>query len=299
LLSSSLVVVCAVGALGCRTADLSGAGAKVAVARQAPADYGFKPDQCKMVAHVIGRGGGALGGAWVSNDKLVEYAMNDVRNQAAAKGANYVQTDAPDLQYSGDKNGVAATSATVSGTAFQCAGAGLAVAAAPAAGESNLPTGVAGFRLDDTAVSSESLCKNGGFTWARDGEVASCTGQPASSGVEGTTTLRLCSDKVCAISIEGKAGADEVVKSFGAMDTALTAKYGRARRSSGALKPECVGHEVACVLDGRAELSRAWVWTTRHSIDVRVVKAGDGVVGLRVSYSTPDSAKSRETGPAL
>ncbi|MFT7625178.1 MAG: hypothetical protein ACI9WU_004369 [Myxococcota bacterium] len=31
-----------------------------------------------------------MGGAWISNDKLMEYAVNDLRNKAAARAATHV-----------------------------------------------------------------------------------------------------------------------------------------------------------------------------------------------------------------
>jgi hypothetical protein len=64
----------------------------------------------------VGEGGGTLGN-FVSNDQLVEYAMNDLRNKAAAKGATYVQSDPPQL---GQGKGTT-TTATITGTAYRCA----------------------------------------------------------------------------------------------------------------------------------------------------------------------------------
>jgi hypothetical protein len=86
----------------------------------------------------VGRGGGAIGGAYVSNEKLIEYAMNDLRNQAAKKKANFVQHEAPTL---GQADGSTST-ATVSGTAYRCdqrrAGDATA-AAAPAPASASAP----------------------------------------------------------------------------------------------------------------------------------------------------------------
>ena len=71
---------------------------------------------CVSVKPIVGHGGGTFGGEFISNDDLIEYAFNDLRNQAAEAGANYVQNDPPQL---GQGDGTT-TTATVSGTAFNC-----------------------------------------------------------------------------------------------------------------------------------------------------------------------------------
>jgi hypothetical protein len=70
------------------------------------------------VDYLTGEGGGTFGGKWISNDSLIEYAMNDLRNKAADRGANYVQSDPPQL---GNGNGTT-TTVTITGTAYRCTG---------------------------------------------------------------------------------------------------------------------------------------------------------------------------------
>jgi hypothetical protein len=98
-------------ALACSTPALSPQGAHVAVTRNAP------PPSCSPVGYLVGEGGGTFGGKWISNDQLIDYAMNDLRNKAANQGANYVQSDPPQL---GNGNGTT-TTVTVTGTAYRCA----------------------------------------------------------------------------------------------------------------------------------------------------------------------------------
>jgi hypothetical protein len=102
----------------CRTADLSGGGAKVATSQSAPVDFGYVPSSCKSLGYLVGRGGGSFGGGLLTNESLVEYAMNDLRNKAAELGANYIQHDTPQLGVPGDDG--ATSTATVSGTAYFC-----------------------------------------------------------------------------------------------------------------------------------------------------------------------------------
>jgi hypothetical protein len=109
-LAALSLVMLSVFSSGCSTEDLSDAGAKVVASRNAP------PQDCEPLGFVVGHGGGTFGGAFISNNDLIEYAMNDLRNQAAERGGNYVQYDTPTM---GDGDGTT-TTATVSGTAFRC-----------------------------------------------------------------------------------------------------------------------------------------------------------------------------------
>lgn len=52
----------------------------------------------------------------VSNEDLIDYAMNDLRNKAAEMGSTHVRNDPPQLG-SGDGT---TTSATITGTAYRC-----------------------------------------------------------------------------------------------------------------------------------------------------------------------------------
>ena len=94
----------------CRTSDLTPAGAQVAASRS-PA-----PPTCRALGYLTGRGGGSFGGGMVSNESLIEYALNDLRNQAAERGANYIQHDPPTM---GSADGTTST-VTITGTAYQC-----------------------------------------------------------------------------------------------------------------------------------------------------------------------------------
>ncbi|WP_169927687.1 DUF4156 domain-containing protein [Labilithrix luteola] len=98
---------------GCSTSALSPKGAQVAATRNPPTR------DCAALKYIVGQGGGTFGGAYISNDDLVEYAMNDLRNKAADLGANYVQHDPPQL---GSGSGTT-TTVTISGTAYRCSGA--------------------------------------------------------------------------------------------------------------------------------------------------------------------------------
>ena len=109
---------CVVLLAACNTAQLSGPGAQVATSTSAPSDFGYVPSSCKGLGYLVGRGGGSFSGSFLTNESLVEYAMNDLRNKAADLGANYLQHDTPQLGVPGDDG--ATSTATVSGTAYFC-----------------------------------------------------------------------------------------------------------------------------------------------------------------------------------
>ncbi|MCB9585303.1 MAG: DUF4156 domain-containing protein [Polyangiaceae bacterium] len=108
-----LLSVAALALGGCSTASLTAEGAKVAPTRDP------LPESCQNVGLVTGKGGGTFGGGMVSNEDLIEYAMNDIRNKTAELGGTHVRTDPPQLG-SGDGT---TTSVTITGTAYKCPGA--------------------------------------------------------------------------------------------------------------------------------------------------------------------------------
>ena len=95
---------------GCSTAALSPSGSNVVPLASAPAAT------CHNLGTVIGQGGGTFGGAFIRNDSLMQYAMNDARNKAAALGATHVQMATPQL---GAGDGTT-TTATVMAVAYRC-----------------------------------------------------------------------------------------------------------------------------------------------------------------------------------
>ncbi len=106
----AIVVAASVFAFGCSTSALTPSGAKVAATRNPPSA------DCTSLKYIVGKGGGTFGGAYIANESLIEYAMNDLRNAAAKIGANYVQHDPPQMG-SGDGT---TTTVTISGTAYRC-----------------------------------------------------------------------------------------------------------------------------------------------------------------------------------
>jgi hypothetical protein len=64
----------------------------------------------------------------VSRKDLIAMAMDDLRNNAANLGANYVEPGAPEISVAGEFHGTRTSRAGVRGIAYRCEGA----AASPA-----------------------------------------------------------------------------------------------------------------------------------------------------------------------
>lgn len=107
--------------------------------------------RCKSLGNLTGKGGGASGG-YVSNESLIEYALNDLRNQAGALGATHVVYSTPSM---GGNQGTT-TSAMVMGEALRC----------EAGEEPNAPARqVASAKVNgcqyDTQCKGDRVCVNG------------------------------------------------------------------------------------------------------------------------------------------
>lgn len=110
LVGSVLIAALLTLSSGCSTEDLDDQGKTVVASRNAPAA------ECIEVGHFVGYDGGWWEGNYITNDDLIEGALNDLRNKAGDAGANYVQHDPPTF---GERDGTT-TTATVSGTGFRC-----------------------------------------------------------------------------------------------------------------------------------------------------------------------------------
>jgi opacity protein-like surface antigen len=122
-----LLKICAVSVLaatvvGCASETLQPQAAHVIVSPNAA------PKGCKYAGQVVGNQGNAFTGAWTSNRNLEEGSMNNMKNQAANLGANYVQlvnsragSTGSMSSYGGDFSGsMQETNVTNLGNAYVC-----------------------------------------------------------------------------------------------------------------------------------------------------------------------------------
>ncbi|MBF0314442.1 MAG: DUF4156 domain-containing protein [Oligoflexia bacterium] len=78
------------------------------------------PKGCKHLGEVIGKQGDFFTGGWTSNDTLVKGAMNDLKNQAAEMGGNYIQLLSSSSGHTSGKYGGSQTDVTLMGNVFKC-----------------------------------------------------------------------------------------------------------------------------------------------------------------------------------
>jgi hypothetical protein len=118
----SLILASALVLAGCASIELDQRASKV-IASPNPA-----PKGCKYVGQVNGNQGNFFTGQYTSNRNLEIGAMNDMKNQAAKLGANYVQmivnragnTGSMSMNDGNGAGGMAQTNVTNMGNAYAC-----------------------------------------------------------------------------------------------------------------------------------------------------------------------------------
>lgn len=302
ILSIVLCMVAALGAFGCRTSGLKKGAENVSAGRNPP------PPGCKSLGYLTGRGGGTFGGAYISNESLIEYALNDLRNQAAALGANYIQHDPPQL---GGGDGTT-TTATMTGTAYQCPkGTPIETAAGstpaqPAGAKAETgapaPTGAVGFEFGQAVEKAASICKNAGFEWAPTtaADTNTCSGTPVDVGVKASVTVRDCAGRVCDVSLTSPqtGTATESERTLQTLEAALSKKYGQGKPLR-ILPAECAGDALdACYKDGRARSSMRWEWSSGQRIVIGLERSATVAdsMALVLKYSSQPTTVSKANG---
>lgn len=295
------------GVAGCRTAALSPEGAHVATSQSAPIDQGYPPSACRSLGYVVGRGGGSFGGAWISNEQLVKYAMNNLQNEVAKLGGNFVQHDTPQLGVSGDKNGTSTTTATVSGTAYFCdpAAKGQATssppppataAASPAV--TATPEGAGGFKFAEAAAESQKACAAAGHTWKRSGDDAECSDTLVSVGAPARALLHFCTDTTCGVDLVISPAADQVLAKYDELYSSLEKRYGIPKQGRAVVSPDCAKALAGCLAAPSAPGGAAWRWPDGNVVALRLALAANSPI-IEVSYANPTRTKNTTPGPAL
>ncbi len=298
--------------MNCKTATLSNEGAAIENATAPP------PATCRSLGPVTGRGGGSFGGGWVSNENLIEYAMNDMRNKAAEMGANYVHyAGNPTL---GSSEGTTST-ATVTGTAYRCPpGAEAEEGSMPVAAEGTAPAkssgpkppiGAAGFDFGDSVVDAEAACTEAGHEWTGDDGRFRCSGPAARMGLDPNVVLQFCGESLCAVVLLFNPGSPESgpwVSAYADLKRALKKKYGKAASTKESVPQYCKGPEFKeCLETNRVLLQSLWRWSEGHRVQMRMgtPAKGGGDPAIRLTYISPqlraDAAakKGRPTGEGL
>jgi hypothetical protein len=302
------VALLAVTLLACSTAELSKKGADVITSQSAPVDSGYDPKTCKHLGFVIGNGGGAFGGAWISNENLVQYAMNDLRNKAAQLGANFVQHDTPQMGVSGDNKGTNTTTATVSGNAYFCSGEkGAAVTtkpapkpASPPVAEKPLPEGVAGFRFGNTVEQTKKLCEDAGHQFTLADTLGTCSNSVVDLHAPGEVKITFCDNQACRIEVDLRPQSENYARFILDLSKQLSSRYGEKSTNKSQLSkcPKYAEELAQCVLNDTANVLYEWSWPSKHVVSLSTEHTSlQSFVAL--SYGAPDYTKTHAPGPAL
>jgi hypothetical protein len=101
--------------VGCQSTTLSPQAQRVVLSPNQP------PHGCKYVSALTGNQGNFFTGGFTSNKNLEQGAMNDLRNQAANLGANYVQMLSNRSGVTGGSGGgQQQTNVVYTGNAYNC-----------------------------------------------------------------------------------------------------------------------------------------------------------------------------------
>ncbi len=77
-------------------------------------------NSCQNLGPVVGKGEGVFGGAWISDQNLLKYAVNDIRNNGANMDVTHVVIGSPQMGQTTTKNGGTTSTATYAGIAYKC-----------------------------------------------------------------------------------------------------------------------------------------------------------------------------------
>lgn len=112
--AAALFVVLLTSLVGCAATELDPGAERVIVSRTPAAK------ECVYVGTVVGEQGGALTGPYTSNANLAEGAFNDMKNEAHARGANYVVLEDTHAGFTQSKGSATQTDVTHIGNAYAC-----------------------------------------------------------------------------------------------------------------------------------------------------------------------------------
>jgi hypothetical protein len=247
----------------------------------------------------------------------VKYAMNDLQNNVAKLGGNFVQHDTPQLGISGDKYGTTTSTATVSGTAYFCdpnAKRSIpAVAQAPAPQPTVTPVatskaqhdvltatpeGAGGFRFGHTVAEAQASCIGRGYKWKRPGSDAECSSSLVPVGTSARVVLHTCQEAICGIDVLVTEPPEKLIAKYDELYALLEQKYGIPRQKRAAVDAACSSNLVACISGPTAPIGAAWRWPDGNSLELSLTQSAGAIV-VSLAYSNPARTQAVMPGPAL
>jgi len=278
--------------VGCYSSlpELTPGGAAVAVSPNAPSVQGFDARQCRSLGFIGATGGGHN----LSVSEYEQSAMIELRNEAAARDANYVQYDSPQLsvdttRVAGGWANVSTNGATISGTAYHCQGA-------PAAPGSDAPkappTGAGGFTLGSTVDVAQAACETK-YHWGAAADAAAagadtfeCSGTPRPIADGARATLKFCDGSLCRAVIVIRADSDQSsvwVHEFSRLRKTLEEKYG-APFEERVVPDDCANDVLPCIRSGKAHVKYVWKFPNQSAIGLVFTNASGSDPVIRLTY---------------
>lgn len=134
------------------------------------------------------------------------------------------------------------------------------------------PHGAAGFTFNTPVAVNEAACTKASFKWGA-GEAGrfTCGGVLADVGLDATSTLRFCQDRLCGVELVARPKGSTATQwgdELHTLRSALVRKYGHPASEEGVDAPDCAVVPDACAKAGRMARTVRWIWPTGERIEI-------------------------------
>ncbi len=142
-------------------------------------------------------------------------------------------------------------------------------------GESETPSGFAGFDFEMTPEQGKERCEESGHSWSQSEKFGACDGPARDIGVDGSVQMLRCGDAYCQVLFISEPEPAQLVTNMGELKAALERKYGPAKESNSAIPQSCTETLVECIESQRAYLEYTWEFPHGESVRLRLGKRPD------------------------
>ncbi len=286
--------------LGCKSSSFSAQASKIPMSAAAPGALGYPTESCKNLGYVVSRGNGG----WSNAERANEFALSDLREQAAERGANLLHQDSQPV--AGATPG--SPFGTMGATAYFCDPARKQAGPVTAAPTSTiglsatpkfspLPEGAGGFRLGSAVDDAARLCTKSSLFFAKTTDGGECSGAPIPLPDPSKAILRSCGATICAIEIQVTVVPADLATKYDQYQSALRAKFGTPKEAAAEIPADCKADLAACVNAGKAPAGAVWKWPDGHLAKVELAKTIKAPT-VRVTYASADFGKRDAVGPS-
>ena len=134
------------------------------------------------------------------------------------------------------------------------------------------PRGAGGFTFDTSVAIAEAACTRASFKWSAGAAGRfTCGGVLADVGLNATSALRFCQDRLCGVELVAQprgSTASQWGDELHTLRTALVRKYGHPASEEGVDAPDCAVDPAGCATAGRMARTVRWKWTSGERIEL-------------------------------